>query len=150
MSNCTQIKEDLHQFVDGNISIRMKFKISSHLKNCLECRQEESEIRNIIGLIKNIPIDQFTDVKHSITRIKFARIVNLNNIKYSLAGIVMIGVIIMFFIQLSAIRNNNKSEMTSNNESLLIIKSPLDENNGLTIDNMGINSDKDGFYEIKM
>ena len=79
MSNCTRIKEDLHQFVDGNISTRQKFKISSHLKNCLECRQEVSEISNIIILIKNLPTDQFTDVKHSITRLKFAKIANLDN-----------------------------------------------------------------------
>ncbi|MCM0647128.1 DUF4179 domain-containing protein [Clostridium swellfunianum] len=74
--NCEAIKEYLIDYLDGNLSEEEKIKVSKHLEECEECRQELYEVEKMISEIEQsredivIPKDFMLNVKNKVDSTK--------------------------------------------------------------------------------
>jgi len=49
--NCTGVKKHIAAYVDGELSESLANRVGGHLSECSQCRQEESALRETLGLL---------------------------------------------------------------------------------------------------
>ncbi len=157
MSDCANIMKELNSYIDGDVNNRIKFKIETHLKTCSVCKQEELALKDCIQLTKEVSPSVFIDVRHSLNRIKFSKINYRNNFQ-PLVAIIFLSIILAFVMQSIIYRTNlvnynfvSQSTTSPKNEhkKLLKIDLPIQNQDEFIMDQIGIDTNKDGFYALK-
>lgn len=55
MINCKNFKENICAYIDNELSIKERLSFDEHVKNCIECKIELDEMKQIVGLCKDLP-----------------------------------------------------------------------------------------------
>ncbi len=54
---CDQIQEKMHDYLDGDLSSEMRAQIEAHLDDCPACKEAYSDLKEVLQLLKELPIE---------------------------------------------------------------------------------------------